>query len=146
MSSESNYSFTTKVNGQDLFTVRGDSYDEFLNNLTQAYNVAGVRTLIDFLNNTTDPVAMVQQAFGATVVADINPTPVVAVVTPTATPTVVSGRTCTHGKMKAMQGVSARDGKAWRGYMCMAEKGAVDKCKNIYITPNTPEWHTFVAE
>lgn len=144
MSSESNYSFTTKINGQDLFTIRGDSYDEFLNNLTQAYNVAGVKTLIDYLNNSTDPVAMVQQAFGATVVADISPvvTPVAAVVTPSNS----SIHTCKHGKMKAMQGISARDGKAWRGYMCMGEKGATDKCKNIYLTPNTPEWHSFVAE
>lgn len=32
MSSESNYSFTTKVNG-DLFTVRGDTLDEFHTNV-----------------------------------------------------------------------------------------------------------------
>ncbi len=38
MSNESNYSFTTKVNG-DLFTVRGDTIAEFTANVEQANSV-----------------------------------------------------------------------------------------------------------
>ena len=42
---EANYSFTTKTNG-DLFTVRGNTIDEFVNNLVDAHAAHGaVRSL-----------------------------------------------------------------------------------------------------
>jgi len=44
MSSESNYSFTTKVNG-DLLTVRGDTFQEWQNNLGQI--VVNVQAVLD---------------------------------------------------------------------------------------------------
>jgi hypothetical protein len=140
MSSESNYSFTTKINGSDLFTVRGDTYEEYLNNLTQVYHIPAIAHLVNLLAGQsqqpfTDPVAAVVEAFDATVVT----APVQAVVT-----AVPGGRNCNHGAMKARQGIG-KDGKTWRGYMCMSEKDATDKCKNIYLNPSMPEWHTFVA-
>ena len=138
MSNESNYSFTTKINGSDLFTVRGDTYDEYLNNLTQVYHIPAIAHLVDLLagkQSLADPVAAVVEAFDATVVTP----PVQATVT-----AVPGGRNCKHGAMKARQGIG-KDGKVWRGYMCMGEKDATDKCKNIYLNPSMPEWHTFVA-
>jgi hypothetical protein len=141
--SESSFSFTTKINGADLFTVRGNTYDEYLNNLTQAYHIPGVKVVLDMLNgegmSVPEAVAALEQTFGATVIS----TPAATVVA-TPTPTVGGGRTCVHGAMSARQG-TGKDGKIWRGYMCNAPKGATDKCKNIYIYPSMPEWHTFVA-
>lgn len=153
MSSESTFSFTTKINGQDLFTVRGDTYDEFLTNLVFASNNIGVRQLLDTLNQSEEQaVATITNALGATVVA--SPAPAftaampAAVVAPTVTavaaPSIGGGKVCSHGQMTAKQGVG-KDGKTWRGYMCPAPQGAADKCKNIYIYPSSPEWNTFVA-
>jgi hypothetical protein len=137
---ESNFSFTTKINGADLFTVRGNTYDEYVNNLTQVYNIPAVRYLLDSLNGMSNEEAV--QAIVDVFDAQVVSTPAPAVVTPT--PTVGGGKTCKHGVMKARQG-TGKDGKIWRGYMCNAPQGALDKCKNIYIYPNMPEWHTFVA-
>lgn len=147
MSSESNYSFTTKI-GNDLFTVRGDDFPTFIANLASAEAVPGVRHLVDILNGVApsgipfeqSAVAAVTNAFpDATVVsAPAIPTP------PAGIPSVSGGRSCNHGKMTARQG-TGKDGKIWRGYFCNAPQGATDKCKNIYIYPSMPEWHTFVA-
>lgn len=142
--SESSFSFTTKINGVDLFTVRGDTYEEYLNNLTQVYNVPAVRNLLDILNGMSEAEAIkaIQDVFDAPAVV----TPVVSVpaTVNVGSTSVPGGKTCKHGTMFAKQG-TGRDGKIWRGYMCPSDKGATDKCKNIYIYPNMPEWHTFVA-
>lgn len=153
MSNEASFSFTTKVNGgTDLFTVRGDTWDEFNLNLMNASNNLGVRMLLDSLNGNpeSEAVATITNTLGGTVVTQPAPAfqPAVAAnVTPAppANPTPGGGRACMHGKMTAKQGIG-KDGKTWRGYMCPAPQGATDKCKNVYIYPNMPEWHTFVAD
>ena len=43
-----------------------------------------------------------------------------------------SGNTCKHGAMTYREGVNAQ-GKAWKGYMCNAPKGATDKCQTIWV-------------
>jgi hypothetical protein len=152
VSNEASFSFTTKINGgTDLFTVRGDTYDEFTANLMNAYNNVGVRMLLDTLNGNpeADAIATITNTLGGTVVAQPAPAfqPAVAAnVTPAppANPTPGGGRACVHGQMIAKQG-TGKDGKTWRGYMCASPQGATDKCKNVYIYPNMPEWHTFVA-
>lgn len=141
MSSESNYSFTTKL-GNDLFTVRADTFDELVVNLSNVSNVSGVKHLVDVLTGAapqpiaTEQVAVanVTAAFPAAVVTSAPATPAAA----------IGGRTCIHGPMTPKQG-TGKDGKIWRGYFCSAAKDAVDKCKNQYIYPSSPEWHTFVA-
>ena len=55
-----------------------------------------------------------------------NPAPA-AVAAPAA-----SGNTCKHGAMTFREGVNAQ-GKAWKGYMCNAPKGATDKCQTIWV-------------
>jgi len=150
VSNESNFSFTTKINGQDLFTIRGDDYDEFLRNAALAGSVPAVSHLINLLDGsapiTEQAINTVQSVFpGSTV---ITSAPVAATAVATAPSAVATdsggGKSCAHGRMTAKQG-TGKDGKTWRGYMCPAPQGATDKCKNIYIYPNQPEWHTFVA-
>ncbi len=52
-----------------------------------------------------------------------------AVVTPAAAP---AGNVCKHGPMTYKEGVNAQ-GKAWKGYMCNAPRGAADKCQTIWV-------------
>ena len=40
-------------------------------------------------------------------------------------------RTCRHGEMAFRSGTSAKG--PWKGYMCAAPKGAVDKCDTIWV-------------
>jgi hypothetical protein len=39
---------------------------------------------------------------------------------------------CKHGAMSLRSGVNAQ-GKAWKGLMCAAPKGAPDKCETVWI-------------
>ena len=39
---------------------------------------------------------------------------------------------CKHGEMPYKEGVNAA-GKAWRGFMCPAPRGATDKCEPIWV-------------
>lgn len=150
MSSESNFSFTTKINGQDLFTVRGDTYDEFLKNAALCGSHPAIANLINILDGTTtiteQAINTVQSVFpGSTVLTPTVVTPTAVATAPSAVATDIGGgKSCSHGRMTAKQG-TGKDGKTWRGYMCPAPQGATDKCKNVYIYPNQPEWHTFVA-
>jgi hypothetical protein len=41
------------------------------------------------------------------------------------------GNVCKHGPMAYKEGVSAKG--PWKGYMCAAPKGAVDKCATIWV-------------
>jgi hypothetical protein len=146
VSSESNYSFTTKL-GNDLFTVRADTFDELVVNLSNVTNVAGVKHLVDVLTGAAPQAIPVEQAAVANVTSVFNADVVSAPATPAATVSgtpSITGRSCNHGPMTPRQG-TGKDGKIWRGYFCGAAKEATDKCKNIYIYPSMPEWHTFVA-
>jgi hypothetical protein len=51
---------------------------------------------------------------------------------PVAAPAVVEGQapSCKHGVMSFRTGTSARG--PWKGWMCAAPKGAVDKCATIW--------------
>ncbi len=55
------------------------------------------------------------------------PAPVAAA--PAAAP---AGNVCKHGPMTYKEGVNAQ-GKAWKGYMCNAPRGAADKCQTIWV-------------
>jgi hypothetical protein len=41
-------------------------------------------------------------------------------------------KVCKHGAMPYKEGVNAA-GKAWRGFMCPAPRGATDKCEPIWV-------------
>ena len=51
---------------------------------------------------------------------------------PVAAAPAASGNVCKHGPMTYREGVNAQ-GKAWKGYMCGAPKGASDKCQTIWV-------------
>lgn len=152
MSSESNFSFTTKIAGTDLFTVRGDTYDEFLQNLTLAGSVSGIATLINHLDGTaTTPVAtmeaaidLVQTTFpGSTVIdsgAGFNPIPPAA---PAAAPQAVAqpARACAHGEMIKRTGTSAKG--EWRAFFCPTPKDTPGQCSPIFAKKGSPEWNSF---
>ncbi|NBX51541.1 hypothetical protein EBT25_16830 [bacterium] len=57
------------------------------------------------------------------------PSPVAA---PAAAPAQTGANTCKHGTMAYREGVNAQ-GRAWKGYMCAAPKGATDKCATIWV-------------
>ena len=49
-----------------------------------------------------------------------------------AAPVQTGANVCKHGTMAFREGVNAQ-GKAWKGYMCAAPKGATDKCATIWV-------------
>lgn len=146
MSSESNYSFTTKVNG-DLLTVRGDSYDEFHNNLA---------VLVSNLQPLTTDIGMLQAAGHAV--------PVVNTAAPAAPSTPASARddwdtpapafaqaqvpSCMHGPRTGRAAAyksGPRMGQPYRAWFCPSPKGTPNQCSPIFLNPGTPEWDAFPA-
>ena len=69
-------------------------------------------------------VASVAAAFAATPVQQYVPQ-----TAPVVPPNV--GNQCRHGEMTFRSGTSAKG--PWKGYMCAAPKGAVDKCDTIWV-------------
>lgn len=152
MSSESNFSFTTKVNG-DLFTVRGDTYDQFLANLTAASQVAGVMVLVDALEGRASAdmaaaVNTVQAAFPGATTVGADPfggwdrtAPAAAPVAPPVASVSVGDKTCKHGVMVKRTGNGAKG--EWRAFFCPTPKGTPDQCSAEFASRGTPEWASF---
>lgn len=150
MSNESNFSYTTKINN-DLFTVRGDTYDEFLNNAMMVAGVPAINALLSALNGLNpveaQAVAQIQQAIPATVVSTPQtgvPQQSFAPVPPVSTPAPLSSTpTCHHGTKVAKKGNGAKG--EWRGWMCPAPKGTPDQCTPQWVAKASPEWASFPA-
>lgn len=149
MSNEANFSFTTKI-GNDLFTVRGDTYDEFLSNAMACGQVSGVGVLIGALNGEMTP--LVEQQAAATVAASLGG----GVVTPPAgdpfggsfapippAPGASAGdRTCAHGVMVKRTGVGQKG--EWRAWFCPTPKDTPGQCKPVFADKRNPaEWGAF---
>ena len=149
MSTESNFSFTTKIDGADLLTVRGDTYDEFLANAITLANVPGVLRLVNVLSGevaaapaapVNAAIAAVATGLGGSVVGD----PFGGSFEPVAPPAAVAGpgdRTCSHGVMVKRTGESEKG--PWRAFFCPTPKGTPDQCKAIFVKRGTPEWAAF---
>jgi hypothetical protein len=73
-------------------------------------------------------IGSVSQSFsGASTVAPVrSAAPVASTPAPQA-----GGNVCKHGPMSYKEGVSAKG--PWKGWMCAAPKGAVDKCQTIWV-------------
>lgn len=71
---EALFSFTTKVNG-DLFTVRGNTVDEFITNLKSAAPAVGYAKSLQDVNQGVP--STVEQAVANLEAAGLEPTPVV---------------------------------------------------------------------
>lgn len=144
---EAKFSFTTKV-GQDLLTVRGDSYDEFLQNAVCLGTVSGIGTLIAVLNGDVLPAAEqhlvqnVEQGLGGNVVQFPPQAPSGYV--PQAAPVqqAAGDRTCAHGLMVKRSGVGQKG--EWRAWFCPTPKGTQDQCQPKFADKRNPaEWNAF---
>jgi hypothetical protein len=150
VSSESNFSFTTKINGNDLFTVRGDTYDEFLSHLVTAGSVAGVKVLLSALDGDEtgaytpvpgmkEAVNVVQSVFpGSTVVDPFAPIAPAVVSQPAVDS---SDKSCSHGVMIKRTGNGAKG--EWRAFFCPTPKDTPGQCTPIFAKRGTGEWNSF---
>jgi hypothetical protein len=146
--SEKNYVLNVKTKAGTIFTVRGDTYQEFLTNVNTAVDAA-VEVPIATLESAllvSSPVATVMNAVGGTVI-DATPTAQFAPVPPPVTPSAFNPLTgsavkqCVHGEMTKREG-SGQWGP-YKAYYCPTPKGTADQCKPVYVKPNDPEWATF---
>lgn len=154
---EARFSFTTKIGG-DLFTVRGDTFDEFQGNAIAAGAVQGIGTLLAALNGELYDAATA--AATANVVAGLGATPTGAVqgdpfggsfaqgaggyVPQASTPPPVAAgdRHCSHGVMVKRTGVGAKG--EWRAWFCPTPKGTEGQCAPKFADKRNPsEWNAF---
>lgn len=148
MSSEANFSFTTKVKG-DLFTVRGDTFDQFFTNLVASATVPEIAHLIAVLDGSA--VGTVEDAAVATVASALGAVPVAPQTdpfagsfAPVAPPAGASAgdRTCTHGVMVKRTGNGAKG--EWRAWFCPTPKGTEGQCQPKFADRKNPtEWNAF---
>ena len=154
---EAPFSYTVKINNQNLFTVRGDDFDSFLGNLVKAGKVPDVALLLDFLEGKQheEALSVVQQVFAnstvvetATAPTGVPQTQTFAPVPPPATGAPApanSGQapTCSHGTKSAKKGNGAKG--EWKAWMCPAPKGTPDQCPPAWVTKATADWNNFPA-
>jgi hypothetical protein len=146
-STEAPISITVKTPAGSLVTVRAENGDELDNIIALSVHAiaSAAQELESAVRGTSAPsVTSVAQAFGGNIIETKAPVPTQDYVQPPQVPT-IGGRNCPHGKMTAIQGMG-KDGKPYKGWFCPAPKGAFDKCKNQYVTVQSPEWNTFVPE
>lgn len=146
-STEAPISITVKTPAGSLVTVRAESGDELDNVIALSVHAiaSAAQELESAVRGTPAPsVTSVAQAFGGNIIETGAPVPAQDYTQPAPTQ-IIGGRNCPHGKMTAIQGMG-KDGKPYKGYFCPAPKGAFDKCKNQYVTVQSPDWNTFVPE
>ena len=146
-STEAPISITVKTPAGSLVTVRAESGDELDNIIALSVHAiaSAAQELESAVRGTPAPTAQsVAAAFNGNIIETGTTIPAQEYAQPAQTPT-IGGRNCPHGKMTAIQGMG-KDGKPYKGWFCPAPKGAFDKCKNQYVTVQSPEWNTFVPE
>ena len=161
-STEAPISITVKSPAGSLITVRAETGNQLDNLVVEALDAikGAVAELEAAAKNQSSPAPMTPAQVATTLGASIINTEVKETgntylaqeySTPTnswastSAPSVGGGRACPHGKMTAIQG-TGKDGKMYRGYFCPAQKGAFDKCKNVYVRIGTADWNTFVPD
>jgi hypothetical protein len=142
---EAPFSYTVKLNN-NLFTVRGGDFTEFVGNLGSTALVPGISDLIDALEGKA--VAVVAQAFQGAVSSapTANPSNGFAPVAPAGAAQAgasspAGSRSCQHGVMVQRTGQSAKG--EWRAFFCPTAKGTVGQCDAIFAKRGTPEWDSF---
>jgi hypothetical protein len=130
-----------------LFTIRGDSADEFVKHLTEMALVPGISKLLHILDGVQAVQAVAPQAV---VVEQTTPTgiPQQQTFAPVPPPSVASttgtsAPTCSHGTKTAKKGNGAKG--EWRAWMCPAPKGTADQCQPAWVTRGTADWANFPA-
>jgi hypothetical protein len=146
-STEAPISITVKTPAGSLVTVRAENGDELDNVIALSVHAiaSAAQELESAVRGTPAPTAQsVAAAFNGNIIETGTTIPAQEYTQPAPTQT-IGGRNCPHGKMTAIQGMG-KDGKPYKGWFCPAPKGAFDKCKNQYVTVQSPEWNTFVPE
>lgn len=151
MPAEAAFSITAKNANNDLCTVRGDSYGEFLQNVTDAFGASAPLVLARFAgaygavatsapDATAAAVAVVQQTFpqAAPVSTVGQPLPQPTAVAqpaaaPAGPPTVAYPGNCAHG-VRVYVDKPAR-GKPWRRWECAIpwSKDAQGRCSALNV-------------
>jgi hypothetical protein len=109
------------------FQVNFKAPDGTLINL-YATNKEELEALLTAAQDFSALIGSVSQAFGGAG----NAAPVRSAAPVASAPAPQSGgNVCKHGPMAYKEGVSAKG--PWKGYMCAAPKGAVDKCATIWV-------------
>lgn len=109
------------------FQVNFKAPDGTLINLYAA-NKEELEALLTAAQDFSALIGSVSQAFGGAG----NAAPVRSAAPVASAPAPQSGgNVCKHGPMAYKEGVSAKG--PWKGYMCAAPKGAVDKCATIWV-------------
>ena len=149
-STEAPISITVKTAAGSLVTVRAESGEELDQVVALSVHAiaSAAQELESAVRGASAPAAVSAQsvaaAFNANIIETGTTIPAQEYTQPAPTQT-IGGRNCPHGKMTAIQGMG-KDGKPYKGWFCPAPKGAFDKCKNQYVTVQSPEWNTFVPE
>jgi hypothetical protein len=143
-STEAPISITVKTPAGSLVTVRAESGEEL--DTIVAHSIAAIASAAQELESAVRGTpAPTTQSVAAAFNANIIETGATIPAQEYTQPATIGGRNCPHGKMTAIQGMG-KDGKPYKGYFCPAPKGAFDKCKNQYVTVQSPDWNTFVPE
>jgi hypothetical protein len=144
-STEAPISITVKTTAGSLVTVRAEHGDE-LDQLV-ATALEAIKSAVTELESAIKATAPAPTVMAPAQIAAALSTSIVDTGGWSSAPVVqsIGGKNCPHGKMTAIQG-TGKDGSTYRGYFCPAQKGAIDKCRNVYVKAGSPEWNTFVAE
>lgn len=145
--SEKNYVLNVKTKAGTIFTVRGDTYQEFLTNVNASIDAA-VEVPIAMLETalaTPSAVTVVSNTLGATPVVQEQPQGFAPVPPPVAqSGGSVAGtaqRQCVHGTMTKREG-SGQWGP-YKAFYCPTPKDTPGQCKPVYLKANDPEWASF---
>jgi len=106
-----------KLNNGDLINVYADDQTELEKGLVTIQDLASLISSVS------------QSLAGVSMLKAITPSAPASSAAPVATPSGAAPQ-CKHGEMVFKSGVGDRG--PWKGYMCPAPKGALDKCKAIY--------------
>lgn len=152
MMDEAPFSYTQKLNGMNLLTVRGSTMDEFLNNAAalslQIGSLLETTRLIDAASitegglhgSTPLPEAPSAPQWGGTPPA-APPAPPAAPAAFTQAATAIPA--CIHGQRTPRSGTGAKG--PWKAFFCPSPKGTPNQCEAIWVRQGTPEWSVFPA-
>lgn len=132
MSSEAPFSLTVKIHG-DLYTVRGDSWPQFNDNLTSALLEIGRVSEYILAAHAVNALAVDQPAPASPPANTWEPAPQQGPPPVWAQPaqdTTPPAPTCVHGPRKYVTGSGAKG--PWKAWMCPTPKGTPGQC--------APEW------
>ena len=139
---EKNYVLNVKTQLGTIFTVRGDTADELISNISDVVSqgindhVGALEELL--LGAKPNAVAQVQASLGATVIEEKKFAPKAP---PASSAPIVGGKTCLHGAMVKKTGTSAKG--EWRGFFCPTPKDTEGQCKPVFVRSGSAEWATF---